>query len=174
MFFKNLWHATLIYKLYYFIVVLIQYIKDYRTVGKFFYSEGFHKILEKYLNKAFKCDWIGRLYAVINPNIDIDNKLNLTNTIIEFDDDRTNNEVFVNNWIFKQLNLVADVFTLHNVYSYITLKINKVGPKEHDNFLVVFDLASREELHKIILKIVKQLLLYIMITSIVIGSILIF
>ena len=174
MFFKNLWHATLIYKLYYFIVVLIQYIKDYRSVGKFFYSEGFHKILEKYLNKSFKCDWIGRLYAVINPNIDIDNKLNLTNTIIEFDDDRTNNEVYVNNWIFKQLNLVADVFRLQNIYSYITLDIKKVGPIEFDNFLVVFDLASRVELHKTFLKILKQLLLYILITAIVIGSILIF
>ncbi len=174
MIFLKLWKATLLYKIYYLITIAIQYIKDYKIVGKFFYSEEFKNILSKYLNKEFREDWIGRLYAVVNPNIDINNKLNLTNTIIEFDDDRTNNEVFVNNWIFKQLNLVADVFTLHNMYSYITLKINKVGPKEHDNFLVVFDLASREELHKIILKIVKQLLLYIMIIAVVIGSILIF
>ena len=173
-FFKNIFSKTLTYKFYNCFATLVQYIKDYNIVAESLYSEAFSKVLLRYLNKDFKKDWIGRLYAIINPNIDINNKLNLTNTIIEFDDDRTNNEVFVNNWIFKQLNLVADVFTLHNVYSYITLKITKVGPKEHDNFLVVFDLASRVELHKTSLKILKQLLLYIMITAIVIGSILIF
>jgi type III secretory pathway component EscU len=72
------------------------------------------------------------------------------------------------------LNLVADVFRLQNIYSYITLDIKKVGPIEFDNFLVVFDLASRVELHKTSLKILKQLLLYIMITAVIIGCILIF
>ena len=109
-FFKNIFSHTLTYKAYNCLATFIQYIKDYNIVAESLYSEAFNKVLLRYLNKQFKKDWIGRLYAVINPNIDINGKFNVNNTIIELDDERTNNQAYVENWIYKQLDLVANVF----------------------------------------------------------------
>ena len=159
-FFKKLFHNTLIYKFYNCFATLVQYIKDYNIVAESLYSEAFSKVLLRYLNKDFKKDWIGRLYAIINPNIDINGKLNFNNTVIELDDQRTNNQMYVENWIYRQLDLVANVFKIHNMYSYISLGIEHVGPKSHDNFLVVFDITSRIEFTNAIKSFLKHLLVY--------------
>lgn len=159
-FFKKLFQNTLTYKLYDVFASLVQYIKDYDIVAESLYSDAFAKVLKRYLNKDFKKDWIGRLYAIINPNIDINGKLNFNNTVIELDDQRTNNQHYVENWIYRQLNLVADVFKIYNMYSYISLGIEHVGPKEHDNYLVVFDITSRIDFMNAIKSFLKHLLVY--------------
>mgnify|MGYP006874684672 CR=1 FL=1 len=82
----------LTYKFYNCFATLIQYIKDYNIVAESLYSEAFAKVLLRYLNKDFKKDWIGRLYAVINPNIDINGKLNFNNTVIVVSHDSTDIE----------------------------------------------------------------------------------
>lgn len=166
-FFHKLFSFTLTYKIFSTIKKLAIYIKDYNLIADTLYSDSFMTILKRYLNKEFKKDWIGRLYAVINPNIDIHGKFNFSNTIIELNDDKTNNEVFVNNWIFKQLQLVADVFKIENLYSYITMKIEHVGPATADNFLVVFDMSSRVEFAKAFKKMSIQLIIYIIILIII-------
>ena len=158
--FKKLFKLTLIYKFFITLKSLFQYIKDYDIISESLYSDAFHIVLKKYLNKDFKKDWIGRLYAVINPNIDINGNLNFNNTIIELDDNRTNNEMYVHNWIYKQLRLIADIFKIENMYSYISLAIEHVGPKNADNYLIIFDITSRIELFKHIKKFVIQLLSY--------------
>lgn len=159
-FFKNIFSKTLTYKFYNCFATLIQYIKDYNIVAESLYSEAFVKVLLRYLNKDFKKDWIGRLYAVINPNIDINGKLNFNNTVIELDDQRTNNQAYVENWIYRQLELVANVFKIHNMYSYISLGIEHVGPKSHDNYLVVFDITARIEFTNAIKSFLKHFLVY--------------
>ena len=169
-FFKNIFSHTLIYKAYNCFASFIQYIKDYNIVAESLYSEAFNKVLLRYLNKPFKKDWIGRLYAVINPNIDINGKFNVNNTIIELDDERTNNQAYVENWIYKQLDLVANVFKIQNMYSYISLGIEHVGPKEHDNYLVVFDITSRIDWMKALKKFFIHLSIYILIAGIIIGT----
>ena len=169
-FFKNIFSHTLTYKAYNCFATFIQYIKDYNIVAESLYSEAFNKVLLRYLNKQFKKDWIGRLYAVINPNIDINGKLNVNNTIIELDDERTNNQAYVENWIYKQLDLVANVFKIHNMYSYISLGIEHVGPKEHDNYLVVFDITSRIDWLKALKKFFIHLSIYILIALIIFGT----
>ena len=167
-FFKNLFRKTLTYKTYNIFASLAQYIKDYNIVAESLYSEAFAKVLRRYLNKDFKKDWIGRLYAVINPNIDIDGKLNFNNTVIELDDERTNNQIYVENWIYKQLDLVANVFKIQNMYSYISMGIEHVGPKTHDNYLVVFDITSRIDFANSIKSWFKHTFVYILIAGFVI------
>lgn len=159
-FFKNIFQHTLIYKFYNVFASLVQYIKDYNIVSDILYSEDFNIILKRYLNKSFKRDWIGRLYAVINPNIDIDGKLNFNNTIIELDDDRTNNDRFVENWIYKQMGLVANIFKLQNLYAYISVAIEHVGPKNADNYLVIFDITSRIDFATAFKKFIKHSIVY--------------
>lgn len=167
-FWYNLYSKTLIYKFYLVFYHLYYYIHDYNLVAESLYSKNFLSILKRYLNKEFKKDWIGRLYAVINPNIDITGKFNFNNTIIEIDDDKTNNEIYVKNWIYKQMQLVADLFKIENMYNYISMTLNHVGPKNADNFLVVFDITSRIDLSKAFKKFIIHLLVYVFIFFIVI------
>ena len=114
-FFKKLFSYTLTYKFFNMIASVITYIKEYNVVSESFYSSEFSTLLRRYLNKEFRKDWLGRLYAVVNPNIDITGKFNFNNTIIEIDDERTNNDRFVENWIYRQMGLIADVFKIQNM-----------------------------------------------------------
>lgn len=159
-FFKNIFRHTLLYKTYNIFASFIQYVKDYNIISESFYSPEFNTLLKRYLNKEFKKDWIGRLYAVINPNLDIDGKLNFNNTIIELDDERTNNDRYVENWIYRQMGLLSDMFKLQNMYSYISVSIEHVGPKNADNFLVIFDITSRVDMSIAFRKFIKHLFAY--------------
>jgi len=46
------------------------------------------------------------------------------------------------------------------MYSYISLGVEHVGPKTHDNYLVVFDMTSRIEFTNAIKSFFKHLLVY--------------
>lgn len=159
--FKNIFKKSLLYKTYDLINSTNQYIKDYNIVAESLYGDAFLTVLKRYLNKEFRKDWIGRLYAVINPNIDINGNLNFSNTIIELDDERTNNEKYVQNWLYKQMQLIADVFKIQNMYSYISMSIEHVGPKNADNYLIIFDITSRIDMGKAFKRFIKQLFIYI-------------
>ena len=122
------------------------YTKERLKIGKYFYSQDFADIIKRYTNVSLDKDWLGRLYGVINPSIDINGNINLNNTIIEIDGENTNNDEYLKNWMYKQLNLIASVFSMRNLYTYIDMTIEHVGPLEADNYLVIFDMVSRKAL----------------------------
>lgn len=173
---KKLFSYTLLYKIYLNFILLKEYIDDYEYVSESLYSEAFSKILEKYLNLKVKKDWIGRIYGVINPNLDINGNVNFSNTIIEIDDNNTNSNEYVKNWIYKQMNMVKYVFKLDEsgFFDYIGCDIEHVGPKEHDNYLVVFYIVSQKALLQNLKKIFKQFLIYAIIAAIIFGILTIF
>lgn len=173
---KKLFSYTLLYKIYLNFILLKEYIDDYEYVSESLYSEAFSKILEKYLNLKVKKDWIGRIYGVINPNLDINGNLNFSNTIIEIDDNNTNSNEYVKNWIYKQMNMVKYVFKLDEsgFFDYIGCDIEHVGPKEHDNYLVVFYIVSQKALLQNLKKLLKQMSIYAIIAAIIFGILTIF
>ena len=175
-FLKKLLSYTLLYKIYANFSLLKEYIIDYDYVSESLYSEAFYKILEKYLNLKVKKDWIGRVYGVINPNLDINGNVNFNNTIIEIDDNNTNSNEYVKNWIYKQMNMVKYVFKLDEsgFFDYIGCDINHVGPKEHDNYLVVFYIVSQKALLQNLKKTFKQMSIYAIIAAIIFGILTIF
>lgn len=120
--------------------------KDHKNFDNIIYGGAFTKIVKKYLNVDLSIDWIGRLYGVINPNLDINGRFDPSTMIIEVDGENTNNNEYVHSWIYKQLNLVASVFPLEDLYDAINIDIKHVGPQNQDNFLIVFDFANRIEL----------------------------
>lgn len=144
--FSWLWRHSFLY----FIINTIRYRhylrKDHKKYGKIFYGGMFTTIVKKYLNVDLTSDWIGRLYGVINPNIDINGKFDPATMIIEIDGDNTNNNEYVHSWIYKQLSLVSNVFHFDEMYDAINVDIQHVGPENQDNFLVVFDFANRADL----------------------------
>ena len=173
---KKLFSYTLLYKIYLNLVLLKEYIDDYDYVSESLYSEAFSRILEKYLNLKVKKDWIGRIYGVINPNLDINGNVNFANTIIEIDDNNTNSNEYVKNWIYKQMNMVKYVFKLDEsgFFDYIGCDIEHVGPKEHDNYLVVFYIVSQKAMLQNLKRLLKQFSIYAIIVVIVYLSFIIF
>lgn len=157
----------LTYKFLALIESIYYYIKDYNRISDIFYSDGLKKIIKKYLNCDLSKDWIGRLYGIINPAIDIDGNLNVSSMIIEIDDNNTNNNEYVKNWIYRQLNLVNNLFKIERLYEYIVMDVRHVGPATHDNYLVVFDLASRKYMARCLRHFLIQLFIYIIIAVII-------
>ena len=155
-FFRNLFYKTFTGKIIKTIKSLYDYLKDYEYISDTFYSDAFKIVLKEYLNVEIKKDWIGRLYGVVNPNINEEGKFDVTRTIIEFDDDNTNNKEYVKHWAHKQLYIIGEVFKIENLYHFIDLEFRHVGPKEADNYLLVFDIVSR----KLFTHSLKQMLLH--------------
>lgn len=160
---KKFFESTLTYKIYSSIKNLYAYIKDYFTIGKYIYSDTFKDIIHQYLHIVPKVDAIGRIYGIINPYIDINGDFNVNNTIIELDGDNTNDNEFVKHWIYKQLRLISELFHIENLYHYITLEIDHVGPITANNFLIVFDITSRKAFAQSIKSVIKHMLVYIVI-----------
>ena len=160
---KNL----LTYKIFAFIESIFYYIRDLDRFSDIIYSEHFKKIIFKYLRCELSKDWIGRLYGVINPIIDIDGNLDISSMVIEIDGINTNNEEYVKNWIYRQLMLVSELFKIENLYTYITLDIKHVGPINHDNYLLIFDIASRKYMANCFKKMMIHLIVYAIIIAII-------
>jgi len=142
--FTSVFKHTLIYKVCDLITNTYKYIRDYHRISTIFYGDEFKLILKNYLHVDFESDWLGRLYGVMNPMIDINGKFNLNNTVIELDGPNTNNSDQVQYWAYKQLKLVESLFKMHNMYEYIDLEITHVGPPIADNYLFIFDMISRK------------------------------
>lgn len=165
--FSTLVTWTLSYKIIDTVRSLYYYIRDYMRISKILYSEDFKTILKKYLNLDVEVDWIGRLYGIINPLIDIDGKFNVNNAVIEIDGDNTNNNDQVRYWAYKQLRLIGEIFRLKNIYDYISMDLEKVGPTFADNYLIVFDITSRKKFARSFRNMLIQLSIYILIAILI-------
>lgn len=166
-FLKDLLSHTLTGKIFLTIKYLIVYLKDYDYISDSFYSDAFKTVIKEYLGVTLKKDWIGRLYAVINPNINKDGQFDISKTILEFDGDNTNNNEYLKHWVYKQLTLIGDVFSIKNLYNYIDLKFTHVGPIEADNFLLIFDVVSRKQFIKSLKETLLHGFIYLIIALVV-------
>lgn len=142
----NIFKHTLIYKTYSFIKSYFVYRKERNYIKDTLYSREFKFVLRKYLNLNVKKDWLGRLYGIINPLIDINGNLDVNSVVIELDGNNSNNVEYVQVWIHKQLKLISDLFKIHKLYDYINLTLEHVGPQQLDNYLVIFDIVSRKDM----------------------------
>lgn len=157
----NIFKATWIYKTYAFINSYFIYRKERKYIKDTLYSREFKLVLKKYLNLNVKKDWLGRLYGIINPIVDINGNLDVNSMIVELDGNNTNNEEYVQVWIHKQLKLIADLFKINRLYDYINMTLTHVGPVGLDNYLVVFDIVSRKVMSTNFKKFIKHTILYI-------------
>lgn len=158
----SLFRRTLTYKTFNVFVCVFSYIKSRLYIKDTLYSEQFKYVLKKYLKADFKEDWIGRLYAVVNPAIDINGNIDFGSQIIEFTEDGMSTDNYVKSWVLKQMSLIKSVFNLQQsgFFDYISAEFKHVGPENGDNWLIVFDLVGRKILVSSIYKELKQILSY--------------
>lgn len=160
---KKIGSNTLTWRLVMLVQSIYRYITDMSYISDTLYSKEFLTVLKQYLRISIKKDWIGRLYGVINPYIDIDGKIDFNNTIIEIDGDNTNSNEYVKNWVYKQFNLIDNLFKINKLYDYINVDIKHVGPLNADNYLIVIDVVSRKEMTYMMKRVLKQTILYMII-----------
>lgn len=156
-FLKKLWNKTFLGITTSLISDSYVYIKDKNLIKDTLYSKEFNLVLKQYLKTDFKKDWIGRLYGVINPNINIQGNLDVNNIVIEIDGDNTNNNEYVKIWVYKQMQLIATLFKIEKLYDYIDIDFSHVGPENMDNYLVVFDIVSRKVFAESLKRFFKRL-----------------
>lgn len=166
----NIFKHGLIYKTYDLAKSYIAYRKTRSAVKDVFYSDDFKMVIKKYLNVELDKDWLGRLYGVINPNVDIDGNFNVDNVIIEIDGNNTNTDEYVKNWIYKQLSVMGQLFNMRNLYMNINMEIEHVGPIYYDNYLVVFEIVDRPILANAFKKWLKTITTYTVIAGTVICA----
>lgn len=158
-------HLTLLYKIYEVIRSVCTWITDLSYISDTLYSEELKSVLKRYLHTEMQRDWIGRLYGVINPMIDINGNLDVSGTIVEIDGAKTNSIESVKAFIYKQMDLIDNLFKINKLYDYIGVDVKHVGPLNADNYLVVIDVVSRKEMAYWLKRMLKQLLFYILLFS---------
>jgi len=168
---KKILSFFLTYKILMLIESVWMYLSDRSKISNVIYSETFIKLLAKYLRCNFKRDWIGRLYGVINPLVDIDGNLDVSSMIIEIDGTKTNDMEYVKSWIYKQLMMVATLFKTENIYDYISMDLWHVGPITHDNYLIVFDITSRKYMASCFKRAALQSIVYAVVAAIVLMAV---
>ena len=160
---KKIGSNTLTWRLVMLVQSIYRYITDMSYISDTLYSKEFLTVLKQYIRISVKKDWIGRLYGVINPYIDIDGKIDFNNTIIEIDGDNTNSNEYVKTWVYRQFNLIDNLFKINKLYDYINVDIKHVGPLNADNYLIVIDVVSRKEMAYVLKRVLKQTILYMII-----------
>lgn len=159
---KSACRLTLIYKTARAISCLLYYIKSYLYVRDTLYSPQFAYVLEKYLRVKFRRDWIGRLYGVVNPAIDINGNIDFSTQIIEFDERGASTDNYVKNWVYKQLSLIKNIFHLQDsgFFDHIGADFRHVGPDNNDNWLIVFDIVARRDFAYALRSFIRQFVIY--------------
>ena len=119
---------------YSFIKNLILNIKYARLLKKIYKDENLINKFSELFGVEFRIDWVGRIYAVFNPNI-INNELDINSQIFEYNDNGLTNAPYIEKWIMTRLNLVKDFIMANNLFDLLTYEIKKID--DYDNYLFI-------------------------------------
>jgi hypothetical protein len=123
----------IIYRFFKYLFLNIKYTK---ILNKVYETENILPNLSELFNTTFKKDWIGRLYAVINPNL-LGEDFDINTIIYEYGDNGLNNKAFVERWIMQRLNIAQSFIQVNNLFDLLTYDIKKLD--EYDNFLFIIE-----------------------------------
>ena len=145
------------------------YIKDWRLVEESLHGDGFRSLLKHYLKMDPRIDWLGRVYGVVNPAINEKGEFDYNGMVFELNGVNTNNQTWVENWLYKQMILVNNIFDVQKTgfFDIIDANVKHVGPENADNYLIVFDIASRKEMVRRWKRVILQSIGYAVVAGII-------
>lgn len=152
--------------LYLFIKYLILNIKYTSILNKVYKNENFIQNLSKHFNVEFKKDWIGRIYAIFNPNIQ-DGIFDPNRQIYEYNNEGLSRQAYIESYIIGQLSLIKQFIKANNLFDLLTYKLVKLD--EYDNYLFIIQPITLQNCLKY-----SKILAYILGCLLIIGIILIF
>lgn len=108
-------------------IINIKYTKLLKRIYK---DEDLLNKFSKLFETEFRIDWVGRLYAVINPSIS-----EFNTQIFEYGENGFSNNAYVEHYIMQRLNAVKDFIMANNLFDLLTYDIKRLD--NHDNYLFV-------------------------------------
>ena len=120
--------------IYNFIKNLILNVKYTNIIKKVYKDEQLIEKFSQLFGSEFRIDWVGRLYAVLNPNI-VDTKMDYNTQIFEYGENGFSNSAYVEKWIMTRFNLIRDFVVANNLFDLLTYEIKKLD--NYDNYLLV-------------------------------------
>lgn len=119
---------------YSFIKNLFLNIKYTRMLKRVYEDEQLLRKFYELFGTEFRIDWVGRIYAVFNPNI-INDELDVNSQIFEYGDRGLTNEPYIEKWVMTKLNLIEGFVMANNLFDMLTYEIKQID--EYDNYLFI-------------------------------------
>lgn len=134
-----------------FIKDIIEHIKILKIIKNVIKEENLLVNLSNLFSKGdyivnFKRDWIGRIYAVINPVI-----ADPQSRIFEYDNNGTNIKSFVNKWVLEHMIAASNFVKNNGLFDILSYEIKQLD--EDYNFLFILTPISWNDYKKGILKL---------------------
>lgn len=123
--------------IYNFFKSLFLNIRYTRLIKKIYKNERLLEGLSQIFKANFKIDWIGRAYAVLNPNLDENGQYSPNTQIFEYGENGLNNERMVEQWIMERMNIVSNFIQSNNLFEILTYSIKKLD--NYDNYLFILE-----------------------------------
>lgn len=130
---------------YRFLKYLILNIKYSKLLNKVYEEENLLRNLSALFKVEFRKDWICRIYAVFNPNIQ-DGIYDPNRQIYEYDETGLTNRPYVEAYIMEQLSIVKQFIRANNLFDLLTYKIEKID--DNDNYLFIMQPITLEDCMK--------------------------
>lgn len=119
---------------YSFIKNLLLNVKYTRLLKRIYSDEQLLNKFSQLFGTEFRMDWVGRIYAVFNPNI-INDELDVNSQIFEYGENGLTNSPYIEKWIMTKLNIVKDFIMANNLFDLLTYEIKKID--DYDNYLFI-------------------------------------
>lgn len=130
---------------YSFIKNLVLNIKYTLLLKKIYDNEQLLNKFSELFGTEFRMDWVGRIYAVFNPNV-INDVLDVNSQIFEYDEKGLTNKPYIEKWIMTKLILVKDFIMANNLFDLLTYEIKRID--EYDNYLFIIKPITFDECMK--------------------------
>ena len=132
--------------IYNFFKNLILNTKYTRLIKKAYKEENLIEGLSQIFKSNFKIDWIGRAYAVLNPNLDENGVYSPNTQIFEYGENGLNNEKMVEQWVMERMIVISDFIKANNLFEILTYSIKKLD--NYDNYLFILEPITLEDCMK--------------------------
>ena len=120
----------IIYHFFKYLYLNTHYTSLLKSVYK---QENILENLSQLYGTKFKMDWVGRVYAVMNPYV-FDGKFNLDSQTYEYGKDGPNNLAYIQQWIMERLIIAEQFIKASNLFELLTYDIKDLG---NDNYLFI-------------------------------------
>jgi len=120
--------------LFRFFNTLYLFIKYHLIINRTIQQEQLIKRLSEVMEAQFKCDWVNRIYAVINPQI-ANGQYN-ESLVFEYTEYGRDPSQWVYKFIMERLNILSEFINTKNLFEIFTYDIKDLG---NHNYLVIIE-----------------------------------
>lgn len=132
--------------IYNFFKNLILNIRYTKIIKRVFKEERLLEGLSQIFKANFKIDWIGRVYAVLNPNLDENGQYSPNTQIFEYGEGGLNNERMIEQWVMERMVVVSEFIRANNLFELLTYSIKKLD--KYDNYLFILEPITLQDCFK--------------------------